>query len=62
MNVQTAKDICSFYVDEAQLSFFEKKEPNKETHHTRKEKRVLEKIKELDILGYDTNASDEYSL
>ena len=38
-------------VEEAQLSFFEEEETqSKRIHHTTKEKRVLEKIKELDIL------------
>ena len=38
-------------VEEAQLSFFEEGETqSKRIHHTTKEKRVLEKIKELDIL------------
>jgi DNA mismatch repair protein MutS len=38
-------------VEEAQLSFFEEEETQtKKTQHTSKEKRVLEKIRELDIL------------
>ncbi len=52
INVHTAKD-HSFVseVDEAQLSFFEEESTQtKKTQHTTKEKRVLEKIKELDIL------------
>ena len=52
INVHTAKD-HSFVseVDEAQLSFFEEESTQtKKTQLTTKEKRVLEKIKELDIL------------
>ena len=53
MYAMTKRIILFFLtVEEAQLSFFEEEEyPIKENHSiTTKEKRVLEKIKELDIL------------